>query len=101
MLIDEPVNNVRLLINVLLKTGAIERLDDNSLYLLSLQNLIGSEGSSADRVRRFREKQKALQCNSNEMQKIETKREILALESGNEETLQCNKNVTRNQKRKK
>lgn len=65
MLIDEPVNNVRLLINVLLKTGAIERLDDNSLYLLSLQNLIGSEGSSTDRVRRFRERQKALQCNDN------------------------------------
>lgn len=70
MLIDEPVNNVRLLINVLLKTGAIERLDDNSLYLLSLQNLIGSEGSSTDRVRRFRERQKALQCNDNVTQDV-------------------------------
>ena len=94
MLIDEPVNNVRLLINVLLKTGAIERLDDNSLYLLSLQNLIGSEGSSTDRVRRFRERQKALQCNNNQLQ-IEG--EILSNSESNVENskaLQCNDNVT-------
>jgi len=94
MLIDEPVNNVRLLINVLLKTGAIERLDDNSLYLLSLQNLIGSEGSSTDRVRRFRERQKALQCNNNQLQ-IEV--EILSNSESNVENskaLQCNDNVT-------
>lgn len=94
MLIDEPVNNVRLLINVLLKTGAIERLDDNSLYLLSLQNLIGSEGSSTDRVRRFRERQKALQCNNNQLQ-IEG--EILGnseLDVENSKALQCNDNVT-------
>lgn len=93
MLIDEPVNNVRLLINVLLKTGAIERLDDNSLYLLSLQNLIGSEGSSTDRVRRFRERQKALQCNNNQLQ-IEG--EILGnseLDVENSKALQCNDNV--------
>lgn len=93
MLIDEPVNNVRLLINVLLKTGAIERLDDNSLYLLSLQNLIGSEGSSTDRVRKFRERQKALQCNNNQLQ-IEG--EILGnseLDVENSKALQCNDNV--------
>lgn len=93
MLIDEPVNNVRLLINVLLKTGAIERLDDNSLYLLSLQNLIGSEGSSTDRVRRFRERQKALKCNNNQLQ-IEG--EILGnseLDVENSKALQCNDNV--------
>ena len=93
MLIDEPVNNVRLLINVLLKTGALERLDDNSLYLLSLQNLIGSEGSSTDRVRRFRERQKALQCNNNQLQ-IEG--EILGnseLDVENSKALQCNDNV--------
>lgn len=93
MLIDEPVNNVRLLINVLLKTGAIERLDDNSLYLLSLQNLIGSEGSSTDRVRRFRERQKALQCNNN---KLQIEGEILGnseLDVENSKALQCNDNV--------
>lgn len=97
MLIDEPVNNVRLLINVLLKTGAIERLDDNSLYLLSLQNLIGSEGSSTDRVRRFRERQKALQCNNNQLQ-IEG--EIIGnteLDVENSKALQCNDNVTQDE----
>lgn len=97
MLIDEPVNNVRLLINVLLKTGAIERLDDNSLYLLSLQNLIGSEGSSTDRVRRFRERQKALQCNNNQLQ-IEG--ELLGNSESNVENskaLQCNDNVTQDE----
>ena len=100
MLIDEPVNNVRLLINVLLKTGAIERLDDNSLYLLSLQNLIGSEGSSTDRVRRFRERQKALQCNNNQLQ-IEG--EILGNSESdveNSKALQCNDNVTQDESSK-
>lgn len=101
MLIDEPVNNVRLLINVLLKTGAIERLDDNSLYLLSLQNLIGSEGSSTDRVRRFRERQKALQCNDKQLQ-IEG--EIIRNSESdveNSKTLQCNENVTQDEIDKK
>ena len=60
MLIDEPVNNVRLLIN----------------------------------VRRFRERQKALQCNNNQLQ-IEG--EILGnseLDVENSKALQCNDNVT-------
>ena len=82
MLIDEPVNNVRLLISVLTKTGAIEKLDDNSLYLLSIQNLIGSEGSSAERVRRFREKQKMLQLENSQL--------LIG-----DDSLQCNKAVTK------
>ena len=97
MLIDEPVNNVRLLINVLLKTGAIERLDDNSLYLLSLQNLIGSEGSSTDRVRRFRERQKALQCNNNQLQIEGEISSNYELDNENPKTLQCNTNVTQSE----
>lgn len=101
MLIDEPVNNVRLLISVLLKTGAIERLDDNSLYLLSLQNLIGSEGSSTDRVRKFREKQKALQCNDKMLLESGTDIEQLSLETKNEKALHCNANVTPKERREK
>lgn len=97
MLIDEPVNNVRLLINVLLKTGAIERLDDNSLYLLSLQNLIGSEGSSTDRVRRFRERQKALQCNNNQLQIEGEISSNYELDNENPKTLQCNTSVTQSE----
>ena len=93
MLIDEPVNNVRLLINVLIKTGAMERLDDNSLYLLSLQSLVGSEGSSTERVRRFRENQKALQCNGEQLQ-IETSNEPNV---ENVQMLQCNADVTLNE----
>ena len=93
MLIDEPVNNVRLLINVLIKTGAMERLDDNSLYLLSLQSLVGSEGSSTERVRRFRENQKALQCNGEQLQ-IETSNEPNV---ENVQMLQCKADVTLNE----
>lgn len=97
MLIDEPVNNVRLLINVLIKTGAMERLDDNSLYLLSLQNLVGSEGSSTERVRRFRERQKALQCNGEQLQIDDSN------EPNNENTkmLQSNAVVTQDETTKK
>ena len=66
MILDEDVNIVKLLISALERVGAVEVLDDGSFYLIAMQDLIGKEGQSADRVRKFREKQKqlALQCNT-------------------------------------
>ena len=67
MVLDEELNIVKLTINALMQVGAIEELDDGSLYMIAMQDLIGKEGESAERVRRFRQKQKTvlLQCNSN------------------------------------
>lgn len=70
MILDEDINIVTLLIKALQQVGAIEILDDGSFYMIAMQDLIGKEGQSAERVRRFRERQKQneikmLQCNSN------------------------------------
>ena len=76
MILDEDINIVKLTIGALIKTKAIEQLEDGSLYMLAMQDLIGKEGKSAERVRLFRERQKdkMLQCN--------------------EKMLQCNTDVT-------
>lgn len=58
MILDEDINIITLLIKALQQVGAIEILDDGSFYMIAMQDLIGKEGQSAERVRRFREKQK-------------------------------------------
>lgn len=67
MILDEDVNTIKLLLGALEKAKAIEIMDDGSIYMLAMQELIGTEGSSAERVRNFRarQKQKMLQCNGN------------------------------------
>ena len=70
MILDEDINIVTLLIKALQKVGAIEILDDGSFYMIAMQDLIGKEGASAERVRKFRERQKQneikmLPCNTN------------------------------------
>lgn len=68
--IDESVENVRLVINYMLTVGWIEECaEDGKTFYHIIHIDVGSESSSAQRVRRFREKnriqqQKALQCNT-------------------------------------
>ena len=62
--LDEDVNIVKLLLSALDKTKTIEFFDENTFMLSEMQDLIGSEGSSAARVRKYREKYKMLQCNT-------------------------------------
>ena len=61
--IDEDENKVRFAIEALINMGIIEKLDNDDLYLLCMSELIGSESDSAKRVREFRKRNKALQCN--------------------------------------
>ena len=61
--LDEDVNIVKLLLAALDKTKTIEYLNENTFMLSEMQDLIGSEGSSAARVRKHRKKYKALQSN--------------------------------------
>lgn len=42
----------------------VEILDDHTIYMQEVERLIGSETASAGRVRKHREKVKALQCNT-------------------------------------
>lgn len=62
--LDEDINIVKLLLGALQKANAIEFLNENTILLTEMQNLIGSEGSSAARVRKYREKYKMLQSNN-------------------------------------
>ena len=63
--LDEDAENVGLLLNYLISVGLIETSDDQNNFLLPyvIENT-GSEGTSAERVRNFRERQKALQSNA-------------------------------------
>lgn len=61
--LDEDVNIVKLLLAALDKTKTIEYLNENTFMLSEMQDLIGSEGSSAARVRKHRKKYKSLQSN--------------------------------------
>ena len=63
LFLDEDVNIIKLLLSALEKANAIELLNNNTFMLTEMQDLIGSEGSSAARVRKHRQIYKALQSN--------------------------------------
>ncbi|WP_080442844.1 phage replisome organizer N-terminal domain-containing protein [Clostridium botulinum] len=64
------VDTVKVAVDILTKLGLMEQWDDGKLFMVATQNMIGSEGESASRVRALREKEKkqkevkALQCNN-------------------------------------
>lgn len=76
--IDEEPENVGVTVNYLLRQGLLEQVSETDFLLHQTVQNIGSESSSAERVRRFRERnktpeigtgseqtgQKALQCNA-------------------------------------
>lgn len=73
--IDEDVDNVKITLSFLLQNGLIEETKDNEYMLVETVKNIGSESSSAERVRKFREKKtKALQCNT-DVTKCNTEKE--------------------------
>ena len=64
--IDTPVDIVRSALDWMERLDLIERVDNNALLMSARDELIGigKEGESAERVRKYRERQKALQCNN-------------------------------------
>ena len=62
--LDEDEENVKITIQYLLKTGLLEIRSEEEYYLPDTKDSTGSETSVAIRVRRHREKQKALHCNA-------------------------------------
>ena len=94
MILDEDTNIINLMIGALQKVNAIEILDDGSFYMITMQELIGKESESAERVRKFRERrnQKALQCNNdvtNCNTEIEIEKEIDIEKEKNAEIIKC------------
>lgn len=62
--LDESEENVQITITYLLNSGLLEMRSDDEYYLPDTKNSTGCETTVAARVRRHREKQKALQCNT-------------------------------------
>lgn len=62
--LDEKPEDVEVTLLYLLKTGLAETQDNISFTLPWVLENTGSENASAQRVREFRERQKALQCNA-------------------------------------
>ena len=58
------VDIVRSAMKLFTELNLMEVFDDETIYMAEVNNMIGSESWSAQRVRRFREKQQALQCNT-------------------------------------
>lgn len=75
------VDVVRSAMKLFTGLNLMEVLDDATIYMSEVNNMIGSESWSAERVRRFRQKQQALQSNAdvtscNEEIEKETKKDI-------------------------
>ncbi|MGJ8754774.1 phage replisome organizer N-terminal domain-containing protein [Clostridium botulinum] len=62
--IDEDLENVKVTIMFLIKCRLIEELTENEFLMTKAYESIGSETQSAERVRRFRQRKKALLGNS-------------------------------------
>lgn len=59
------VDTVVVAMELFKKLGLIYESNDNVLQIANYDSMVGSETSSAKRVREWREKKKALQCNTN------------------------------------
>ena len=73
------VDIVRSALKLLDSLRLVEIKDDQTIYMEEVQRMIGSESWSADRVRKYREKQKLLQCNTDVTscnEEIEIEKEI-------------------------
>ena len=82
------VDIVKSAMKIFIDLNMIDILDDSTIYMAEVTKLIGSETAGASRVRKHREKQKALQCNTDET-KCNTE---IELEKEEEKDKEINKN---------
>lgn len=65
LVLDEDSDNIQVTLNFLINSGLMVDIGNNQFFLPVVAENLGSEGASAKRVREYRERQKALQCNTN------------------------------------
>jgi predicted phage replisome organizer len=73
------IDVVRSAMKMFIELNMIEVFDDKTIYMAEVNKLIGSETSVAERVRKHRENQKLLQCNTSVTKcntEIDTDKEI-------------------------
>lgn len=61
---DTNIDIVRSAMKLFIELNMMQVFDDKTIYMTEVERLIGSETSAAERVRRHRENQKLLQCNT-------------------------------------
>ena len=64
--LDEEVENVKITVSFLMKNGMLELNNTDEYLLTEVPETIGSETAGAERVRKFRNNKKALQCKESE-----------------------------------
>ena len=64
LVIDENVEDIKITLIFLESKGLLARNSDRDYFLEQVPEMVGSETASARRVRKFRENQSALQCNT-------------------------------------
>lgn len=64
--IDEDCKNIQVVLDYLHSVQLLIQIDSNNYQLPQVLKMIGSESSSAERVRKHREKKKMLHCNTKE-----------------------------------
>lgn len=62
--LDEDTENVQMALAYLFKQKLLEEISESEFAIPEVENNVGSETASAQRVREHRNKQKALQCNT-------------------------------------
>lgn len=71
------IDIVRSAMRVFMDLQLVDVLDDQTIYMTEVEKLVGSETSVAERVRKHREKQKMLLCNTNALHcNIELEKEL-------------------------
>ena len=83
------VDIVRSAMKVFIDLNMIDILEDSTIYMAAIERLIGKETAGAERVRNYRNKIKALQCNT-----IETKCNI-EIEIEKEKEIDINKDINK------
>ena len=66
LVIDENVEDIKITLIFLESKGLLARNSDRDYFLEQVPEMVGSETASARRVRKFRENQLVLQCNTDE-----------------------------------
>lgn len=61
---DTNIDIVRAAMKLFVDLRMVDVMDDQTIYMMEVDKLIGSESDSAERVRRHRREVKALQCNA-------------------------------------
>lgn len=61
---DTNIDIVRAAMKLFVDLRMVDVMDDQTIYMMEVEKLIGSESESAERVRRHRREIKALQCNA-------------------------------------